>query len=378
MTRNHLQGFVYDCQSMFDKLKLTGCDCDCTWGEVSDLHSYPKEHVRTEQRVKEWCPGVCNACEEPSVVEFQQAIRNTRRQLFISAGIYHIFGPGDGKTGYEPGGSNSQGCFEENEKVYVKEFGEKKMKELLPGDWVKTCDGSWTRNWMLGHRTLDGKSELPEIDFLNFHFTNGKTLKITPNHYMELSSNEFILARNVRVGDQVMSTNDENIYVEKIESTTGLPILPLMFNHKIMVNGVCSTIMVENFEAYLWMGETVFIKFLDKYIIPYGNWDLQDRAITTMLQYCADDASNTVCKMKGLWIVFVIWCALVIAVLVITIKYLTRKDARISQYIVKEELINGMVERLIYLAFGLAACGFLNSGYFGKQQDDNSNPILEL
>jgi hypothetical protein len=167
-------------------------------------------------------------------------------------------------------GSGDGGCYEESQIVTTKD-GEKMLKDLKTGEFVKTCEGGWSRFWNDYERDINYEQNGEEpIEFYSFHFSNDKNLQITGNHLFEKIDHTFIRAEKVKLGDQIVNIDgiDEKILVEDITIAMGYPSIPSIANHRIIVNGLCATRLVDT--PFLWHAKFFMehFTFYDDYIVP--------------------------------------------------------------------------------------------------------------
>ncbi|KAE9547098.1 hypothetical protein FO519_009690, partial [Halicephalobus sp. NKZ332] len=133
--------------------------------------------------------------------------------------------PAYGQSYSSPSSSSSFYCFSGDSTVQLADGGVKRMDELQVGDWIQTAQGNKigateVTQWI--HRKTS-----EETDFLNIELENGKTVKMTAQHYIfkapcdEVESNmeaNMLFAEELEAGDCVYVKRGGKVVKSRIAS----------------------------------------------------------------------------------------------------------------------------------------------------------------
>jgi len=138
------------------------------------------------------------------------------------------------------------GCFDQNSQVVLEDGSTIAIMNVEAGSQIQTCDlGVFTT--VLAK--VDHKQD--DVPMKKLHFENGFSIVLTSSHLV-YSNNELIPAHAVQPGTVV-----DGKTVQSVSDVTGHPANVVTLRQDIMVNGLCSTWLTEEFKPiarlqFLW------------------------------------------------------------------------------------------------------------------------------
>jgi hypothetical protein len=148
----------------------------------------------------------------------------------------------DASTGTESGHSRSSGCFPNGATVRLNSGEKIRMKDLSIGQVVQTGPDTWSEVYGFTHANTESWNT-----FLSLTTASGKSITLTPGHYVFVNGGNLKLAREVQLDDCLNGTDKVIALKRSVEQ--GL-INPHTMDGKIMVNDI----QVSNYTDFLAAG----------------------------------------------------------------------------------------------------------------------------
>mmetsp|Transcript_6921 Transcript_6921/g.10513 ORF Transcript_6921/g.10513 Transcript_6921/m.10513 type:complete len:501 (-) Transcript_6921:399-1901(-) len=134
-------------------------------------------------------------------------------------------------------------CFSGGSMVTVKEKGAVRMSDLVLGDFVQVAKDQYEPIYSFGHKHGSNSAEYLQITTKSSH----APLEVSPNHMVSVEGDQYVPASLLKVGDRLVSTQNELAEVTKIKIVIRQgAFAPFTASGSIVVN----EIVASNYIAY--------------------------------------------------------------------------------------------------------------------------------